>query len=582
MKKLFKRLLTAAMASCMIATAFAGCQQQGAAPSGGTGSQTGSTEDSSTSGSGEIETIEFYGFAQNPSNAFFKWQQDYFAEKIGVNVTILPGDAEKLQTMLSAGNLPDMGMYAVNGSLAQAIQGGHLMDLTPYEKDIPNYTEKWPQSVQYSKDYLSNGTGKLYGLIGQLGVYNAYALDTGTYAINVRWDIYEKAGKPEATDMYSFLDAAVKMKEIYQKTPDGLETYMSGLFPDAGGALFSNIAYKYLEVNGATSVNQSAVYDIVNDKVEYVYEKGGLYYQSLKWLATANRMGLIDPDSMTQDYQIAQGKINDSDQYYVTLRGNYCDRYNTLERVNAEEPKGFLPLVWEGMHSVVSAKETKIGGNTTSPYCISSTTEKRDACLKFANLLFDEDALMVMYGGPQGELWDIQDGKYVLTDAAEEFRVTGKHTFGTGEEGSDWWANWGMAAATSNSKYPDFTFRITDSVSWAMANIEESKIHDMYEEYYGKRRPIEVFEEYDAIVYQPEWKKLIETMPSELEDIQNNAKGVIDTLQWQAVMTTKSDEEFNQIFDQIITQAEELDVPAIYEWTEEQVAKAKDAFQKYQ
>ncbi len=104
----------------------------------------------------------------------------------------------------------------------------------------------------------------------------------------------------------------------------------------------------------------------------------------------------------------------------------------------------------------------------------------------------------------------------------------------------------------------------------------------MYEEYYGKRRPIEVFEEYDAIVYQPEWKKLIETMPSELEDIQNNAKGVIDTLQWQAVMTTKSDEEFNQIFDQIITQAEELDVPAIYEWIEEQVAKAKDAFQKYQ
>ncbi len=53
-------------------------------------------------------------------------------------------------------------------------------------------------------------------------------------------------------------------------------------------------------------------------------------------------------------------------------------------------------------------------------------------------------------------------------------------------------------------------------------------------------------------------------------------------MQWQAVMTTKSDEEFNQIFDQIITQAEELDVPAIYEWTEEQVAKAKDAFQKYQ
>ena len=582
MKKLMKRLLAAAMASCMIATAFAGCQQQGSTSSGGTDSQTGSTGDSSTGGSGEIETIEFYGFPQNPSNAFFQWQQDYFAEKIGVNVNIIPGDPERLQTMLSAGNLPDMGMYAVNQSISQAIQGGHLMDLTDHEDKIPNYTEKWPASVQYSKDYQSNGTGKLYGLIGQLGVYNAYALDVGTYSMKVRWDVYEKAGTPEVTDMYSFLDAAVKMKEAYPKTEDGLETYMTGWIPDTGGAILINPAYKWLEVNGVCGINHTTVYDLVNEKTEYIFEKGGSYYQSLKWLATANRMGLVDPDSMTQTYDIAQGKTNDSAQYYSCLRGNYCDKFNTEDNNNAEEPKGFMPLIWEGQYPVTQAKESKLGGNTGNPYSISSTTEKLEACLKFANLLFDEEAMMVMYGGPQGELWDIKDGKYVLTDAAEQFRISGNHKFATGEESKDWWGNWGLAAATSPSKYPEATMRITDSIAWAEARIADNKIYDMYEKFYGKRRPIEIWEEYDAICYQPEWKKLIETMPSELEDIQNNAKSVLEPMQWQMIMNSKDDADFDKQFDAIAAQAEELNVREIYDWSADQITKAKEAFKKYE
>lgn len=527
-------------------------------------------------------TIEFYGFGQNPSNSYFKWQQDYFAEKIGVNVAIISADSERLQPMLSAGNLPDMGCYAVNGSLSQAIQGGHLLDLTPYEKEISNFTEKWPEAAQYSKDYMSNGTGKLYGLPGALGRPNSFALNTGTYATQVRWDIYEKAGKPEVTDMYSFLDAAVKMKEVYPTTEDGLETYMIGLFPDGGaGGLFINPAYKWLEVSGVCGINDVATYDLVNNKLEYIFDKNSAFYQGLKWIATANRMGLVDPDSMTQTYEITQGKINDSGQYYTCLRGNYCDKFNTAENMNGENPKGFMPLIWEGQHPVVEAKLTKLG-QIRNPYAISATTKKLDACLKFANFLYDEDAMMVMFGGPQGELWDIVDGKYVLTDAAEEFRKTGKHTFGTGEEGSDWWGYWGLQAAHSHSKYPDFTFRITDSIPWTEARIADNKIYDMYEEHYGKRRPIEIYEEYDAICYRPEWQKLIETMPDGLSDTLSGAVAVLVPLEWQMLLNTKDDAEFDRMFEEIAAQAENLGVKAVYDWTAEQVEKARKAYQKYQ
>ncbi len=298
---------------------MAGCQAQSVSSTTSSDNQTSKTN-SSEAGSEEIVTIEFYGFRQNPSNSYFKWQQDYFAEKIGVNVAIIPADSERLQPMLSAGNLPDMGCYAVNGSLSQAIQGGHLLDLTPYEKEISNFTEKWPEAAQYSKDYMSNGTGKLYGLPGALGRPNSFALNTGTYATQVRWDIYEKAGKPEVTDMYSFLDAAVKMKEVYPTTEDGLETYMIGLFPDGGaGGLFINPAYKWLEVSGVCGINDVATYDLVNNKLEYIFDKNSAFYQGLKWIATANRMGLVDPDSMTQTYEITHERGKSQGIYALNL-----------------------------------------------------------------------------------------------------------------------------------------------------------------------------------------------------------------------------------------------------------------------
>ena len=582
MKKLIKRLLTAAMAACLTATAFAGCQQQSGESSSGSTGDSSAAGGASSGGSGEIVTIDFYGFGQNPSNTYFKWQQDYFAEKIGVNVTIIPADNEKLQTMLSAGNLPDMGTYAVNGDLSQAIQGGHLMDLTPYEDKIPAYTEKWPESVQFSKDYKSAGTGKLYGLIGQLGTYNAYALDVGTYAVKVRWDIYEKAGCPEVTDMYSLLDAAEKMKEVYPKTADGLETYMFGNFPSWDGLTMSNTG-RYQNVMGVMTNNIGYNnYDLVNDKIDPILSKDGSYYQALKWMATANQRGLLDPDSMTQTYDNTQAKYKESEQYYIALPGNFVEGYNTDANNNAEEPKGLMPLIWDGQYPVTQAKTTKIGGNATNPYSISSTTEKLDACLKFCNLLFDEEAMMVMYGGPQGELWDIKDGEYVLTDGADTFRNTGSYTFSTGESSSDWWGNWGLASATSPYKYPNATFRISDSLMYAEKGIEKNKIYDMYEEFYGKRRPIEVLEEYDAIYYIPEWTKLIETIPSELEDIQNNVKSVVTQYSWQIVTTAKNDAEVESMFDEMVSQCEALGVQQVVEWGQDQINKAKEAIKKYE
>ena len=486
--------------------------------------------------------------------------------------------------MVATGNLPDMGFFTPTGSgdITQLIKGGHILDMTPYLDKIPNYAEKQKASLQYVKDYQSNGTGKVYCVITQIGPYDSYPIDVGCYSTAVRWDIYEKAGKPEVTDMYSFLNALAKMKEVYPKTEEGLPTFGICLFNDWDSTEMS-CWKKYGSVTGVMETNFGYnVYDLVNDKFYPMLEKGSPYYEGLKWLNTANRMGLIDPDSPTQNFTISNAKVAESGQSLSSTWGSYYSSYNTAEHVNADIPTGYMPLIWKGQHPVTMG-ETKIGKIST-PISVSSTIsdEKVDACLKFINLMFDEDACMTMYSGLQGDAWDIEDGKYIITESAKKNLETGGKLVvsSTGETCSNFWASWGLAGAYPHSKL-GVELNTTSTVAYNQLKMKGNKIIDMWGKHYNKERPIEVWKELDALCPTPEWNNLIETLPDDLVDVQNNVKSVVTTQSWQMVMNAQSDEEFDALFDKMAQEAESLGLQQLVDWGQAQIIKAKTAADNY-
>lgn len=576
--RLLKRMAALTLAAGLAVTALAGCGD-----TGGESSSAGSAPVSQAAGTAESQAqkelrhITVYSLAINPSNVFYQWQQDYMAEKIGVNVEIIPGDPEKLQPMLAAGDLPDVGKYSVDSDPTQVIESGLVMDLTPYEDRLPNYT-RFSSSVKYSKEMRSAGTGKLYAIYFQIGSPTNYPMDLGTYACNLRWDIYEAAGKPEVTDMYSLLDALKKMKEVYPETPDGLPVYAIGLHPQWDGRTLYG-ATKYLAINGIMELDCGYVnYDAVNDRVDPILEVGGSYYEALKWLNTANRMGLLDPDSMTQTYEISQAKTVDSGQYLTAMTGNYFSKYNTTENVNADPPRGFMPLIWDDQHPVVNS--STIFGDIENPYFVSASTKELDACLDFLNLMFDEDACATFYGGPQGELWDVIDGSWVLTDEGRNFAKTGEHTFYTGETSRDWWGAYGLYAATLHSK-TGTEFRINDTIAYTEEKIKENKIVDAYEDYYGVRRPIEIWRKNNQLVYNAEWRKFIEVMPTELQDIQNNVKGIVTQDSWKIVMNATSDAEVEAMFREMAEKANAMGAQELVTWGLAQIKQAQEKYAQF-
>ncbi len=105
---------------------------------------------------------------------------------------------------------------------------------------------------------------------------------------------------------------------------------------------------------------------------------------------------------------------------------------------------------------------------------------------------------------------------------------------------------------------------------------------DMYEEYYGYRRPIQVWTEKDLLCYEPEWRRLIETMPADLQDIQNNVKGIVCEYSWKIVMTAKDDSEIDSMFDEMKAQCDALGIQQIVDWGKNQIETAKANIGKYE
>lgn len=522
------------------------------------------------SNNGPVE-IEWYGGPTIP-----QWMNDYLAEEINVTVESIASDPEKTQAMIAAGGLPDIGhFFDKSRNITMAIQSGGIMDLSPYMDQLPNVTANAPEMIKYMKDQKSNGTGGFYGVNLGVGLYSAIAIDTGCYSATVRWDIYKKAGCPEVTDIPSFLEALKKMQEVYPETEDGIKTYGLSAFGEWDDLACSS-ANKFSAISGILETNIGYnQYDIVNDKLEKMIDRDSHYIQSLKYLFTANQMGILDPDSMTMKFQDSQAKLANGSTLSA-MWGSYPE--NTPEKYNADPPQGWMPLVWDGIYPVVMG-ERVTGGK---PLSVSSTTENLDACLRFINILYDYDANLVLQNGPQGFLWDIQDGKLVLTDLAKEVRETGeKAVLDSGEVYDNQYVSSDPAifGPTLHPKYnqPIVSSDWQENIDFRLSN---NKLYEDWSNFYGAKTPADWLKERDLLIYQPEACTLLPPISEDLVIIQDSVKEVVKEKSWKMIFA-KDEEEFYQLFEEMRADCIGLGLPELEKWGEENWALAEGRVEEY-
>lgn len=595
MKKFSKRLISVLLASSMVAVAFAGCQQGGTQSSSGSSSTTssGSTSSSTAENTGALYTGKWDGdvtkvtYYIGNSNPWGDWRNTFLKDAIGVEVEISVGDNDKLAGMLSSGSLPDIGLFAQNGTVEQAVRGNMLVNLEEHMDALPDLEKNVKNVLQYSKEQMSYGQDGIFAVPTAVGPADDYAVDTTTYAFNIRWDIYREAGYPEVKNFDEALDALKKMLEVHPKADDGVAMNAFELSNEgdkgANEAPFDNIQ-RYFRMTGVKSVRGFLEYDIRAEKLQPILSKDSRWYEGMKWWWKANQMGLISPESKTQKGGEIGPKLVQGGYTLTATPGSYYRGYNTNERVNADPPVGIYPLVFEGMYPTVPAVQDI--GSVGNSIAISKATSNLDACLRLLNIFYNEDACITLYNSPQGELWDLVDGEIHATDDYTDFYNNSEYTLKNGEvlKTGAFFFSFGLHTDWHHTKY-GVTMRQSE---WpdAIELMSDNNLIREWSEHNGTMNgkkyayPSEMYKAEDLLTWEPSACLFTKAYDDQIAVTATSIGDQIATYGWQMVYAS-TEAEFDRLFDELVQKAESLGLKECEEWGKQMWADAEAMADKY-
>lgn len=332
--------------------------------------------------------------------------------------------------------LGDMGEHFTTALKADLLMDLSDIDMTQYPTLNTYFTKAFDKVSNFAAE---QGVEGKYGFSYSVAMEdNAWSEITDpTYGLQVRFDAWEKAGKPSLTsleDLPAFLKA---MQDAVPETADGEKVYAYGGFSDWEDCvmkftwdLMTLYGYKeqdFLGVNYATG-------DVVDPLAE-----GSLYYRALKVNNQLYREGLFDPESVSQNFDTYSQKLTNG-RYLMALWGWIIGNFNSAEK--DAQKIGFTTFKFEdGAPQQLTI--TTEGGNRL--WAIGADCEYPERALELIEWLSTEEGAIVSNYGPKGLCWDYNaDGIPEMTEfgwacqeAKKETEMPAEYGGGTFEDGEN-------------------------------------------------------------------------------------------------------------------------------------------------
>ena len=351
-------------------------------------------------------------FAGDQGGWFAKELKDRFNVTLNIVSTNVDGNA--WTSALAQGDLGDIVCLGDLGDqFVEALNADLLLDWSDIDLSAyPNINAYLGDAIQKVSDFAAEK-----GHDGKYGFTYAVAMEDGawaeltdpTYALQIRFDAWEKAGKPELKtleDLPAFLKA---LQTAVPKTESGENVYAYGGFPDWEDCVmkftwdlmtyYGYQEYDFMGVNYATR-------DVVNP-----LEEGSLYYRALKVNNQLYREKLFDPESISQNFDTYSQKLS-SGRYLMAMWGWIIGNYNSAEK--AANKDGFVTFLIEDS---APAMQTLSKAGSTRMWAIGADTEYPERVLEILDWLCSEEGMIVQNYGPKGLCWDYgEDGVPYMTD----------------------------------------------------------------------------------------------------------------------------------------------------------------------
>ena len=540
---------------------LAGCGAASAGSEGGSTAQEGSA----------AKTITLYPYnAGLQSGPVTGWLGDYLLEK-GIILEVIPYSEEKTQAMLASGSLPDIVVFNSATNAKAALEAGMLLPLDDYQDQLPHVMENdiLKAGLDYAREYYGTEDGELSILPFGVGKNTLYAAaDTDRYAIKLNYQLYEQIGAPEFEKLEDVIPILKEMQQAYPQNEEGMNVYAMNLFSDFDTTHFFNMMSIYSILGYHWNYLPYGIeYEIETGTPYSIFREDSVYRRGARFMYELNQQGLLDPDSLTQERATADKKVSSK----ASVAG--------WAGVPGWAGTGYLPVPFDEFKPSLVTEEPygKVG------IAISANAENVDTCLKFVDMLADYDALLTLYNGPQGDRWDIKDGKLVMTDKFKEYLEAGGGTYvlENGEEYSlfnivSYIPNMGNTIEKYGEPFPmtlwteyvDRQYETEDAQAWS-ARYGYKYLKDLLE---AENKMTAVMDTSFVPFLTPDSDDMKLTLAA--------LKDVIVPSTWELIYA-KDDAEFEQIWSRMKQNAEALGLEDVISYKVEDIAQAKETAKQF-
>ena len=499
---------------------------------------------------------------------FAKIVEDKFNMKLNIIAPNVAGGGDTLyNTRVAAGDLGDLIITDKGEKLDELIEGGLVQDSANYYGAMDN-AAKFDAAVEK----LNDGKDGVYGFPSAVSSLKPTEPSEGlnpTFGPYVRWDYYKELGYPEIATLEDLLPVLADMQAAHPAADNGQPTYAFSLFKDWDGNMMVTAKqpacfYGYDEIGFVLAKADGSDYQSILDP-------DGEYLRNLKLYFDANQLGLVDPESTTQNYDTLFSKFQNGQVLFSWWPWLGQSAYNTEENMAAGKGFQMAPLKDQ---NIFSYGAEAYGGKQV--FAIGSKAEDPERIAAFVDWLYSAEGAYAnssqtgASAGPKGLTWDINDaGEPELTDFGNEVFLQGGATVPE-EWGGGEYAD-GVSALNLSAVLPidvdaetglpySYTFWPTYQASIANPLTEDwaANMGDV-------TSTMEYLQTNDQVLVAPGASYAAPADDSEIETLRNQVKEIIKQYSWQMVFA-ESEAQFESLRDELIETANGLGFEQVLEF----------------